>query len=480
MKPVIVWFRQDLRTDDNLALAAAAQRGGPVIPLFLWTPDEENGWPPGAASRWWLHQSLRSLREDLGELGSRLVLRRGKTHQELDRLIDQSGADAIYWNRRYEPAVSRRDDHLAAVLSESGIDVKSFQGNVLFDPPKCRTQQGKPYQVFTPFWKKCLSLEEPRKPVRRPRRLEPPTAWPSSDSLESLKLEPRIDWANGLRAAWTPGATGAKRQLDRLLKLVLPDYEQGRDRPDVVGTSRLSPHLHFGEISPCSIWHAVKERTSSDRGTKQGRSANVFLQELGWREFAHHVLVHFPHTADKPLRREFEEFPWVSDRKRLVAWRTGQTGYPIVDAGMRELWATGWMHNRVRMIVGSFLTKDLRISWLEGAKWFWDTLADADLANNTLNWQWIAGCGADAAPYFRIFNPVAQGEKFDPHGAYVRHWVPELDKLSPQWIHQPWSAPDDALQTAGVVLGETYPERVVDHAVARKDALAAFARIKNR
>ena len=478
VKPTVVWFRQDLRLSDNPALSAAVKRGGPVLPVFIWAPQEEAQWAPGSASRWWLHQSLRSLAEHLNERGSRLILRQDDSFQQLQNIVAESDADAVFWNRRYEPAVFERDTHIQAVLSTSGLQVETFNASLLFEPWDVKTGQGRPYQVFTPFWKACQSLDVSSSPGRVPRRLSALQKWPRSESLESLRLEPEVDWAGGLRKRWRPGEDGAKKQLRRFLAKGLATYQSDRDFPDRSGTSSLSPHLHFGEISPQTIWHAVHK--AARQSSELAPGAEAFLRELGWREFAHHVLFHFPNTSDHPLRPQFEHFPWTRDLQALRSWQRGQTGYPIVDAGMRELWTTGWMHNRVRMIVGSFLTKDLRISWQDGACWFWDTLVDADLANNTLGWQWVSGCGADAAPYFRVFNPVAQGEKFDPEGGYVRRWVPELKEMPNRWIHQPWQAPADVLESAGIYLGRTYPYPMVDHAEAREQALSAFNSIKAR
>jgi deoxyribodipyrimidine photo-lyase len=478
----IVWLRQDLRLDDHAALRAAARRGGAVLPVFLWSPDEQEPWAPGAASRWWLHQSLLALDAALRKIGSRLILRRGPALDALRELAAATGAGKILWSRRFEPAARARDEGLLRGLRENGIEAELVGGALLFDPAELKTKSDRPYQVFTPFWKACLARPEPAAPLAAPRRLAAPTRWPASLPLESLELEPRIHWAGGLDKAWTPGEHGARNRLRRFAKH-LANYDEDRDRPAVEGSSRLSPHLHFGEISPRRVWHEVRRAqarlaASGQHGWKTGPES--YLREIGWREFAYHLLHHFPRTPRQPLRERFARFPWRRDRKALAAWQRGGTGFPFVDAGMRELWTTGWMHNRVRMIAGSFLVKDLRISWTEGAQWFWDTLVDADLANNTLGWQWVAGCGADAAPYFRVFNPVAQGERFDPDGAYVRRWVPEIAGLASKWIHKPWLAPAAELAKAGVVLGRTYPRPMVDHAVARRAALAAFRTMRGR
>jgi deoxyribodipyrimidine photo-lyase len=465
----LVWFRHDLRLADNPALRAALRRGGPVLPVFIWSPEEEGTWPPGAASRWWLHQSLRELDASLRQHGSRLVIGRGPALESIRRLVGQTGATAVFWNRRYEPAVVERDRNVKAGLRQDGLTVESYNGSLLFEPWDVRTQQDKPYQVFTAFWKACLAREEPARPEPAPARLPAPRRWPDTLAVQELGLEPTIDWAAGLRESWTPGETGAAEQLERFLESALSDYATARDQPGRSGTSRLSPHLHFGEISPRQIWFALRDRRDG-----RAEAGICYLRELGWRDFAHHLLYHFPQTPGEPLRQEFSAFPWQSDRAALRLWQRGRTGYPIVDAGMRELWHTGWMHNRVRMIVASFLVKDLLIPWQDGAAWFWDTLVDADLANNTLGWQWSAGCGADAAPFFRIFNPVTQGEKFDPDGAYVRRWLPELQALPDTWIHQPWNAPAEV----GVRLGETYPRPIIDHAEARVRALEALRKLK--
>lgn len=478
--PAIVWFRLDLRLADNAALQAALQRGSPIVPVFIWAPEEEAPWEPGGASRWWLHQSLKSLDAALRSAGSRLIIRRGPAGETLRALVQETGAAAVYWNRRYEPASRALEAKTSEVLRADDVAVESFNAALLHEPWTVQNQSGRPFQVFTPFWKHCLAKPDPVPPLPAPRNLPAPVRWPKSLSLGALELEPKINWAADMKAVWQPGETGARAGLRSFLAAGLDHYADGRNRPDQPGTSRLSPHLHFGEISPRQIWHAVRQHAEA-RGIPEARwRTSQFLAELGWREFAHHLVHHFPRTPDEPLRTEFQAFPWIRNADWLHAWQHGRTGYPIVDAGMRELWTTGWMHNRVRMITASFLVKDLLISWKEGARWFWDTLVDADLAQNTLGWQWTAGCGADAAPYFRVFNPVGQGEKFDPHGAYVRRWCPELAKLSDQWLHRPFEAPPAALTEAGIQLGRTYPKPVVSHTIARHVALEALNRMKQR
>lgn len=400
-------------------------------------------------------------------------MRRGPSAEVLRDLIRETVAEAVFWNRRYESAVIERDQVIKSALKAKAIDAQSFNSGLLFEPWSIETKSGTPYQVFTPFWNACLASTPPARPLPSPKEIPAPAAWPESLSLADLELEPTIDWADGIRKAWTPGTSGARQGLQRFLKTSASGYNETRDLPATTGTSRLSPHLRFGEISPRRIWHELTEW-----GADASRDPQPYLRQLAWREFAHHLLYHFPHTADRPLRLNFENFPWATNARNFGAWQQGRTGYPLVDAGMRELWTTGWMHNRVRMVVASFLVKDLLISWTEGARWFWDTLVDAELANNTFGWQWTAGCGADATPFFRIFNPVLQGKKFDPNGDYVRRWVPEIGLLPNRWIHSPWDAPADVLETAGVDLGKNYPHPIVDHAASRKLALDAYAAIR--
>jgi deoxyribodipyrimidine photo-lyase len=476
--PVIVWFRLDLRLQDNQALQAAVARGGAVVPVYILDDAGEGRWVPGAASRWWLHHSLAALDASLRERGSRLVLARGDSLRVLRSLARSTGAGAVHWNRRHEPAIQKRDERVAAALAAAGLEVRVFDGALLFDPATVRNQAGGPFQVFTPFWWRCRQL-----PVARPRRLRAkilraPGRWPRSLDLAALRLSPVVVWDSGFAAAWRPGELAALRLLRRFVARRLAAYADARDHPALAGTSGLSPHLHFGEISPRQVWAAL--RSPAGGVGPAGRGAQVFLSEIGWREFAYHLLHHFPRTPEEPLRVEFRAFPWRRNAAALRAWQRGRTGYPIVDAGMRQLWHTGWMHNRVRMIVASFLVKDLLLSWRAGAAWFWDTLVDADLANNTLGWQWTAGCGADAAPYFRVFNPVLQGRKFDPHGDYVRRWMPDLARLPPRFIHAPWEAPAAVLIRAGVKLGRNYPRPIVDHGAARDAALDAYDRIRRR
>jgi deoxyribodipyrimidine photo-lyase len=476
--PAIVWLRQDLRLADNPALQAACRRGGPVVPVFVWAPEEEGAWPPGSASRWWLHQSLAELAAEFRAAGAELVLRHGTSLAELLIVAKATDANAVFWNRRYEPASIARDRMVEEALRAAGLETESYNAALLHEPWTIQNKADRPFRVFTPFWRSCLATPEPAKPRPAPHRFTAPSRQPESLPLTALALEPKLNWTTGLRAVWKPGSAGAEAELKRFLRDGVLTYPEGRNRPDLPGTSRLSPHLHFGEISPRQVWFAVKRFAESQCIPASVWSRWQFLTELGWREFAHHLLFYFPHTPEQPLRPEFARFPWRKHPVWLRAWQTGQTGYPLVDAGMRELWTTGWMHNRVRMVVASFLVKNLLLSWQEGARWFWDTLVDADLANNTLGWQWTAGCGTDAAPFFRIFNPVSQGEKFDPDGNYVRRCVPELARLPSAWIHHPWQALPATLAEAGVELDRTYPGPIVSHLVSREVALEAYQQIR--
>ncbi len=474
----LVWFRQDLRLTDNPALAAALEFGVPVVPVFIHAPAEEVPWEPGGASRWWLHRSLQQLDRDLGRLGSRLCLRKASDSlQELKRLARECGATRILWNRRYEPQLTARDRHIKAALRSAGYEAESFNAALLHEPWTVKSKSGGPFQVFSAFWRHCLTLPDPPEPAPAPTHLPAPRAWPVSLDIADLGLLPRQPWTDGVQAAWTPGSAAAHGLLQRFLDESMEVYSTNRDRPDLSGTSRLSPHLHFGEISPREVWHGMRRFALRHGGHSSWRQSQ-FLAELGWREFGYHLLYHFPVTPELPLREKFAAFPWKPSAEHLQAWQRGATGYPLVDAGMRQLWQTGWMHNRVRMIAASFLVKDLLQNWVDGARWFWDTLVDADLASNTLGWQWVAGCGADAAPYFRIFNPTTQATRFDPLGTYVREWVPELARLPSPWIHEPWAAPAPVLAAAGVQLGESYPHRLVDHETARAAALAALATLR--
>jgi deoxyribodipyrimidine photo-lyase len=477
MNTAIVWFRTDLRLSDHPALTSALRTAEAVIPLYIHAPQEATPWDPGAASNWWLHHSLAALDAGLRERGARLVIARGNSAAVLAALCAEHRVGAIHATRLYEPALAARDRRLAEGLAMQGIALHLHAGATLLPPEEMLKQDGTPFRVFTPFWRRLQERYAPQPPLPAPAALPPGARDTSSLRLDALRLLPRVRWDRGLHAHWTPGEHPAARRLAQFAETALADYARGRDFPARAGTSRLSPHLHFGELSPRQAWWELAGGAAA--GALSVRGAEAWLRELGWREFARHVLHHFPRTSDAPMDTRFERFPWRTDGDALLsAWQRGRTGIPIVDAGMRELWHTGWMHNRVRMIVASLLTKNCLIAWQEGARWFWDTLVDADLANNSLGWQWTAGCGVDAAPWFRIFNPVLQGKRFDPQGDYVRRWVPELTALEARHIHQPWQAPASTLAAHGITLGQTYPLPIVDLARSRAAALAGFAAIK--
>jgi deoxyribodipyrimidine photo-lyase len=467
MPNALVWFRHDLRLDDNPALQAALDEGFTPLPVYVHAPAEEGEWVPGAASQAWLGRSLASLDASLRQRGSRLLIRHGPSRRTLQDLIDASGATAVFWNRKYEPATQPRDAAIKQALRDNGLRAESFNGSLLIEPWDIATQQGQPYKVFTPFWRAAQTRLRLPAPWTAPLRLPAVDDAITGVPLEALELRPRPSWDIGFWEAWTPGEAGAREALEVFIEGALNGYRTDRDRPDRTGTSRLSPHLHFGEIAPWRIM-AELERV---RSAANGADMEGYIRELGWREFAYHLLHHFPHTTTQDLNPRFAHFDWAKvDPAALEAWQRGRTGVPIIDAGLRELWTTGYMHNRVRMIVASYLTKHLRYHWLHGAHWFWDTLVDADLANNTLGWQWTAGTGADAAPYFRVFNPVTQAEKFDPRGEYIARWVPELAPLPVPLRFAPWQKPDLLAHVA-----PDYPRGpIVDLAEGRDGALAAY------
>ncbi len=473
----IVLFRRDLRLTDNPALTAAMDGGYRIVPAYIHDSENAETRPLGGAASWWLRQSLARLGEALEAQGARFILRRGAPMAALETLIAETGATAVFWNRRYAPGDIAQDTDLKERLKARGLVVSSHNSHLLREPWTVTGREGGAYRVFSPFWRAHCALDPIAQPRPAPRSWPLPDAWPESAALDDLGLYAgRPDWAVGWDDIWLPGEAGALACFDRFLDGPLAGYAKGRDRPDIASTSRLSPHLAFGEISPRMIWHAVQARRESD--AVSDRDAEKFLSEVGWREFAYHLLYHFPSLPDENFQERFDGFGWRQDDAQFERWRRGQTGYPIVDAGMRELWQTGWMHNRVRMIVASFLTKHLLLHWRLGEAWFWDTLVDADPANNAASWQWVAGTGADAAPYFRVFNPIIQGAKFDPDGVYVRRFVPEIARLPNALIHKPWDAPEDTLAAAGIRLDETYPKPIVDHASARQRALDAFSRTK--
>jgi deoxyribodipyrimidine photo-lyase len=479
MKPVIYWFRQDLRLNDLPGLEAAVKTNKPVIPVYILDSAAAGRWAPGGASRWWLHHSLASLACAIQERGGELLIYAGNAAEILGDLTEKTGAGTVYCSRRYEPWAAAQERKAHDTLEENGRTLKRFPGSLLFEPEQIANQSGQPFKVFTPFWKACRRQPEPRVPRGAPGKgvfADIPAPRPggaSARSLGGLDLLPtRPDWAAGWEKLWQPGETGARARIEDFTAHGLSQYGEGRDRPALDVTSRLSPHLHFGEVSPRQVWHAARD---SDQ---PGSQVDKFLSEVGWREFSYHLLHHFPDIPEKAFKAQFEDFPWLGKHEHLSAWQRGLTGYPIVDAGMRQLWQTGYMHNRVRMVVASFLTKHLLLPWQAGEDWFWDTLVDADLASNACSWQWVAGSGADAAPYFRIFNPTAQGEKFDGNGSYVRRWVPELAALPDKYLHAPWAAPEAVLEQADIALGRDYPAPIVDHKAARQAALDAYQEVR--
>ena len=470
----LYWIRRDFRLQDNAALAAAIERGDPILPVYLLETSKDASWPMGGASKWWLHRALEEAAAGWREREGQLLIR--STADPLDTLLEiakATNAKRVVWNRRYEPEERECDATVKRGLRDAGIEADSYQNALLVEPHTIGTGEGKPYKVYTPFWKACQKRELPQ-PVKVPmNNLKVYQGQIKSDAIPSLELLPKHHWYRKMEDSWKVGEQEAQRLAQTFLKERVKAYSEQRDLPAEVGTSRLSPYLHWGHIGPRTLAYELRQTHDTASG-----GALVYLKELYWREFAYNVLYHFPHTSDQPLRPEFSDFPWQEDDQALRAWQRGETGYPIVDAGMRELYATGWMHNRVRMVVASFLVKHLLQPWQAGARWFWDTLVDADLASNSLGWQWSAGCGADAAPYFRVFNPILQSSKFDPEGDYLKRWLPELSSLSEKHIHAPWEASSSVLSGASVRLGKDYPKPIIDHKAGRERALKAFELFK--
>ncbi len=468
----IHWFRQDLRLSDNPALDSAAQYET-LIPIYILDEVNSGEFKMGAASKWWLHQSLTKLNESLD---GKLLVYQGNPHEILNKLIEEQEVSYVTWNRCYEPWRVDRDKEIKRNFEDKNVDVESFSASLLWEPWTISKDDGTPYRVFTPFYKKgCLNSEEPRLPAGKVDLSNLYSEDLSSDSITDLNLLPTIKWYKSFEEEWNPGEIGAEQNLNSFLDSGLLNYKEGRNFPSQEFVSRLSPHLHFGEISPNEVWYRAK--------TKEGisgieKSLAHFHSELGWREFSYYLLYHFPDLPNKNFQEKFDIFPWQENEEFLALWQKGNTGYPIVDAGMRELWQTGYMHNRLRMIVGSFLVKNLLIDWRFGERWFWDCLVDADLASNSASWQWVAGSGADAAPYFRIFNPITQGLKFDPEGEYTKKYVPELRDLPNKYLFSPWEAPENILADAGIELGKNYPKPMVDLKLSRETALEAFATTK--
>lgn len=468
--PVILWFRRDLRLWDNLALQAAIQTQAPVLGVYIQAPESPFAGALGAAQAWWLHHSLAALEQSFKSIGNRLLLLSGRPLDVIEALIEKTGAKAVFWNRLYDADGIERDRRIKSKLRDRGIDAQSFGGFLMHEPTRLVTGQGGHYKVFTPFWKAFDAGFTPHDPLPAPKMIKAPDHFPATEALGRWQLTPhKPTWAKSFPEYWQPGEAGALARLKDFLDNRLDGYKQNRDLPGKASTSGLSPHLAMGEISPHRIWRAVGKAFD-----EHGTDAIAFRRELVWREFSWHLLFYKPDMPTTNMDRRFDAFEWRQDDNALSAWQRGETGYPIVDAGMRELWQTGFMQNRVRMIVASFLIKDLLIDWREGERWFRDTLVDVDCANNAMNWQWVAGCGPDASPWFRIFNPVKQGKTFDAEGSYVRRYCPELSDLPDEYIHCPFDAPPAVLKAAGVTLGETYPHPLVDHAHAREHALAAF------
>ncbi len=469
-KKVLVWFRKDLRLTDNPCLAKAVEHDLEIVPVFIWSPDLGGDWRIGEASRWWLQRTLENLSEDISGQGGTFIFERGRPEDLLPGLAHKYGCGNVYFSRSYDPSGREQEEQVKSRLHSEKLRYETFKTSLLVEPREALNKSGKPFQVFTPFWRsnrQCI-FEEPQS--YSSSNLHFTKNIRSALGLNDLGIMPKHSWHNKLDQHWDTSARGARKLLARLRGELTEKYSHRRNIPELDATSRLSPYLAWGNVSPREVCKAV---LSSDNQSSR-RGENKFLAEIGWREFSHHLLYHFPKTPNEPLRSKYASFPWRNDSKALNLWQKGQTGYPLVDAGMRQLWETGWMHNRVRMVVASFLVKHLLQPWLDGARWFWDTLVDADLASNTQGWQWTAGCGADAAPYFRIFNPFGQGEKFDSKGNYVRRWVPEIAKLPAKYVHQPWRAPSQVLEESSVTLGKIYPYPIVDHSEARHEALKAL------
>ena len=469
MDKVIHWFRQDLRLSDNPALTQAGKRGL-VLPLYIF--DNSHPKAMGSASRVWLYYSLKSLHLSLDQ---KLSFYEGEPLKILKAMIKTHSIKGIYWNRCYEPYQIQKDAEIKkafGVSKEGGLIFESSSASLLWEPESIYKKDGAPYKVFTPFYKKgCLKATAPRKPLKKPKALQLYSNSSNQTKLEDFKLLPVINWNQKIKNHWDIGEKAAQKKFQRFLKKGLSSYKEGRNVPSLASVSRLSPHLHFGEISPHQLWDKIPNRNNDPNSIH-------FLSELGWREFSYNQLYHNKDLSYKNLNTKFDRFAWEKNESYLKAWQKGQTGIPIVDAGMRELWETGYMHNRVRMITGSFLVKNLLLDWRQGEKWFWDCLVDADLANNSAGWQWIAGCGYDAAPYFRIFNPVLQAQKFDPEGIYIHQFLPELKNLKAPYLFSPWSAPESVLKSAGIQLGVHYPQPIVDLQLSRQKALQAFQSLK--
>ena len=468
----IMWFRQDLRLNDNPALIEANNSGFKILPVYILDDVNSSDWKIGSASRWWLNESLKKLNDSLNH---NLCFMNGDSIKCFSNLINTYNVNSVYFNKCYEPWRKQCDERIINFLSSKGINYFQLNGSLLFEPESAMKEDGTPYKVFTPYYRKgCLqNSPEPRIPLEVPKNIK--FLKHEELRLEELELLPKKNWYKNFKDDWSPGENGAREKLNQFLQLGINDYKDGRNFPSKKNVSRLSPHLHHGEISPNTVWYEVKEKAETMDSYRDG---DHYLSELGWREFSYNLLNFFPYLPKENLQKKFDNFPWEENNELLIKWQKGETGYPIVDAGMRELWKTGYLHNRVRMIVGSFLVKNLLLHWHHGQEWFWETLVDADLANNSASWQWVSGSGADAAPYFRIFNPVTQGEKFDPNGDYIKHYIPELKNLNGKFLYAPWEAPESVLQAANIELGKNYPNPIVDLKLSREKALAAFEKLK--
>ena len=468
----IMWFRQDLRLNDNPAIIEANNSGLKILPVYILDDINSSNWKIGSASRWWLNESLKKLNDSLNH---NLCFMSGDSIKCLNNLISTYNVKSVYFNKCYEPWRIQSDEKIINFLSNKDINTFQLNGSLLFEPESTVKEDGTPYKVFTPFYRKgCLqNSPEPRIPLEKPKNIK--FLKHVELQLEELELLPKKNWYKDFKDDWSPGENGAREKLNQFLQLGIHNYKDGRNFPSKKNVSRLSPHLHHGEISPNTVWYEVKEKAETMDSYRDG---DHYLSELGWREFSYNLLYFFPYLPKENLQKKFDNFPWEENNESLIKWQKGETGYPIVDAGMRELWKTGYLHNRVRMIVGSFLVKNLLLHWHHGQEWFWETLVDADLANNSASWQWVSGSGADAAPYFRIFNPVTQGEKFDPNGDYIKHYIPELKNLNGKFLYAPWEAQESVLQTAGIELGKNYPKPIVDLKLSREKALAAFEKLR--
>ena len=468
----IFWFRQDLRIADNPGLSEAISKGS-VLPVYIYDNVNSKEYEMGAASKWWLHHSLGNLNKNLN---NNLSIYIGDPQEVLRDITNNFNVESINWNRCYEPWRIQRDKNIKSEAEEQGIEVNTFNGSLLWEPFKILKNDGTPYRVFSPYYRKgCLNAEPPRVPIKSPSLDSLINDDFNKLTLDDLNLIPEIKWFEEMEELWEPGEAGAQKKLYDFLDDGLLGYKEGRNFPSKKNVSQLSPHIHHGEVSPNQVWYAAKQKEDE---TGIEKDLAHFLSELGWREFSYNLLYHFPSLPRENLQKKFDNFPWQKNEVFSEKWKKGFTGYPIVDAGMRELWQTGYMHNRVRMIVGSFLVKNLLLHWHEGEEWFWDCLIDADLASNSASWQWVAGSGADAAPYFRIFNPISQGIKFDPEGEYTKKFLPELKDLPIKYLYSPWEAPEDVLEQANVKLGENYPNPIVDLKESREKALSAFDQIR--